>query len=39
MEKNSLSDKELLDKLVEDVSEFRCGIQEDDIALLSMRVL
>ena len=23
--KNSLSDKELLDKLVEDVSEFRCG--------------
>ena len=37
--KNSLSDKELLDKLVEDVSEFRCGIQEDDIALLSMRVL
>ena len=37
--KNSLSDKELLDKLVEDVSEFRCGTQEDDIALLSMRVL
>ena len=37
--KNSLSDKELLDKLVEDVSEFRCGVQEDDIALLSMRVL
>ena len=36
---NSLSDKELLDKLVEDVSEFRCGVQEDDIALLSMRVL
>ena len=37
--KNSLSDKELLDKLVEDVSEFRYGIQEDDIALLSMRIL
>jgi len=37
--KNSLSDKELLDKLVEDVSEFRCGVQEDDIALLSLRVL
>lgn len=37
--KNSLLDRELLDKLVEDVSEFRYGVQEDDIALLSMRVL
>lgn len=37
--KNSLLDRELLDKLVEGVSEFRYGVQEDDIALLSMRVL
>lgn len=37
--KNSLSDKEFLDKLVLDVSKFRFGIQEDDIALLSMRIL
>lgn len=37
--KNEVSDKELLEMLLQNVSQFRYGVQEDDIALLSMRVL
>lgn len=36
--KLKLSDVELLDKIIDETSNFRSGIQEDDIALLIVRI-
>lgn len=36
--KLKLSDVELLDKIIEETSNFRSGVQEDDIALLIVRI-
>lgn len=36
--KNTLSNLELLDRIIDECKNFRYGIQEDDIALLSMRI-